>query len=138
MGHELVFCLNLGPAIVEPSVSNPSDPNIHTTWDFCEFTFANNQLYANINYVDFVSLPISLTLSPDDGPDQQVLGLKADGLASICAGLESQNLEDGEDWHKLVFKLDGEALRALSPNNGGVMEGGNMFQGYYDPYVNAV
>lgn len=138
IGKELTFYLNPGPAIVEPSVTNPSDPNIHTTWDFCEFTFANNQLYANISYVDFVSLPISLTLTPDNGPDQKVLGLKPDGLASICAGLESQNLEDGKDWHKLVFESDGKKLRALSPNNGGVMEGGNMFHGYYDPYVNAV
>ena len=79
-----------------------------------------------------------MTLTPDNGPDQEVLGLKPDGLASICAGLESQSLEDGQDWHKLVFESDGKKLRALSPNNGGVIEGRNMFQSYYDPYVNAV
>jgi hypothetical protein len=138
IGKELTFYLNPGPAIVEPSVTNASDPNIHTTWDFCEFTFANNQLYANISYVDFVSLPISLTLTPDNGPDQTVLGLKPDGLASVCAGLEAQNQKDGAAWHKLVFQSDGKNLRALSPNNGGVVEGGNLFQGYYEPYVNEV
>jgi hypothetical protein len=51
MNKELTFLLNPGPAIVEPSVTNPSDPNINIEWDFCEFTFANNQLYANISYV---------------------------------------------------------------------------------------
>jgi hypothetical protein len=138
IGKELTFFLNPGPAIVEPSVTNPSDPNIHTTWDFCEFTFANTQLYANISYVDFVSLPISLTLTPDSGPDQIVLGLEPDGLAYVCAGLESQNLQDGNAWHQLVFESNGTKLRALSPNNGGVMEGGNLFRGFYDSYVNQV
>jgi hypothetical protein len=64
---ELTFLLNPGPAIVEPSISNVSDPNINILWDFCEFTFANNQIYANISYVDFVSLSVALTLIPQDG-----------------------------------------------------------------------
>jgi len=137
IGKELTFLVNPGPAIVEPSVTNPSDPNIHIEWDFCEFTFANNQLYANISYVDFVSLPVSLTMTPHDGEVQKVLGLKPDGLASICAGLEAQHLVDGNDWHKLIFESEGRKLRVLSPNNGAVMNG-NMFQGYYDSYVNQV
>jgi len=135
---ELTFFVNPGPAIVEPSVNNPSDPNIHTAWDFCEFTFVNNLIYANISYVDFVSLPVSLALTPECGPVQKVLGLKPDGLASVCAGLESQNLADGNDWHKLVFKSNGQKLRVLSPNNAIVMNGGKIFQGYYDSYVNQV
>ena len=138
IGKELTFLLNPGPAIVEPSVTNVSDPNIHTEWDFCEFTFANNQIYANISYVDFVALPVSLTLTPTSGPAQKVLGLKPDGLATICAGLESQNMVDGNDWHKLVFESNGRKIRVLSPNNAIVMNGGNLFKGYYDPYVNEV
>ena len=135
---ELTFLVNPGPAMVEPSVNNPSDPNIHIFWDFCEFTFANNSIYANISYVDFVSLPVSLELIPESGSVQKVLGLKPDGLASVCAGLESQNLTDGKDWHKLIFESDGQKLRVLSPNNAIVMNGGNLFQGYYDSYVNQV
>jgi hypothetical protein len=138
VGRELIFLVNPGPAIVEPSVTNPSDPNIQTEWGFCEFTFSNNQLYANISYVDFVSLPISLSMTHVDGEVQRVLGLKPDGLASICAGLEAQNLEDSNDWHKLIFELEGRKLRVLSPNNASVMNGGGMFQGYYDSYVNQV
>lgn len=36
MNGKLTFLLNPGPGLVEPSVSNPSDPNINLTWDFCE------------------------------------------------------------------------------------------------------
>jgi len=135
---ELTFLLNPGPAIVEPSISNASDPNINILWDFCEFTFANNQIYANISYVDFVSLSVALTLIPVDGAPQRVLGLKPDGFDHICAGLEDQSLVDANDWHKLVFESNGKKLRCLSPNNAIVMNGGNLFKGYYDPYVNEV
>jgi hypothetical protein len=138
VGKELTFLVNPGPAIVEPSVTNPSDPNIHTEWAFCEFTFANSQLYANISYVDFVSLPVSLTMTPENGEAQKVLGLRPDGLASICAGLEKQSLSDSHDWEKLIFESGGKKIRVLSPNNGIVMNGGNLFQGYYDSYVNEV
>ena len=125
---ELTFFLNPGPAIVEPSISNASDPNINVLWDFCEFTFANNQIYANITYVDFVSLSVALTLIPQDGAPQKVLCLRADGFAHICAGLEDQSLVDANDWHKLVFESNGEKLRCLSPNNAIVMSGGNLFK----------
>ena len=30
--NTLTFLLNPGPALVEPSVTNPSDPNINTNW----------------------------------------------------------------------------------------------------------
>lgn len=138
VGKELTFLVNPGPALVEPSVTNPSDPNIHTEWAFCEFTFANGQLYANISYVDFVSLPVSMSMTPEDGKVQSVLGLKADGLSVICAGLEEQSRRDASDWQKLIFESQGKKIRVLSPNNGIVMNGGNMFQGYYDSYVNDV
>ena len=138
IGKQLEFFLNPGPTIVEPSVTNPSDANIHTSWDFCEFTFSNNQIYANISYVDFVSLPVSLTLTTSEGAVQKVLGLKPDGLDNVCAGLESQNLIDCNDWHKLVFESNGQKIRVLSPNNAIVMNGGNLFKGYYDSYVNQV
>ena len=77
-------------------------------------------------------------MTPQDGEAQTVLGLKADGLSSICAGLEAQSREDSHDWQKLIFESEGKKIRVLSPNNGIVMNGGNMFQGYYDSYVNEV
>jgi len=98
------FLVNPGPALVEPSISNPSDPNINLTWDFCEFTFANNSIYANISYVDFVSLSVSLNFTPKDGAEQKVLGLKPDGLQHVVDGLQAQ---DNKDWSKLVYEADG-------------------------------
>lgn len=37
------FKLNPGPALVEPSVTNPSDPNAQVNWGFAEFTFNSDQ-----------------------------------------------------------------------------------------------
>ena len=59
----LTFLLNPGPGLVEPSISNKSDPNYNKTWGFAEFTFNADQLYANISYVDFVSIPRNYLLS---------------------------------------------------------------------------
>jgi hypothetical protein len=138
INKELTFLLNPGPAIVEPSVTNPSDPNINIEWDFCEFTFANNQLYANISYVDFASLSISLELTPTNGAVQKVAGLKPDGLNSIVAGLQRSNLPFADDWKKCIYAPGGKVLRILSPNGARFLGGQDMFKGYYDPYVNAV
>lgn len=135
IGKPLVFLLNPGPALVEPSVSNPTDPSIDISWSFCEFTFANNSIYANISYVDFVSLPIAMTLTPTSGAPQVVKGLKETGLADVCQGLKAL----GGDWSKLIFNgSNGQPLRVLSPNNALVMNGGNLFRGYFEPYVDQV
>ena len=39
----LTFLLNPGPALVEPSVTNPSDPNINISWASIRSTAAINQ-----------------------------------------------------------------------------------------------
>lgn len=135
--NPLVFLLNPGPALVEPSVTNPSDPNIKTRWDFCEFTFNSAQLFVNITYVDFVCLPISLTLTNTSGATTSILGIPKNGLDTICAGLLEQNAADGVGWDKLVVASGGQNLRALSPNNGIVMNP-SLFSGYYDSYVSQV
>jgi hypothetical protein len=133
----LVFLLNPGPALVEPSVSNPSDPSIQTRWDFCEFTFNSSQLFANITYVDFLSIPISLSLTNTSGATQHVSGVQAGGLDQVCADLSAQNAADGAGWNKLIVASGGQNLRALSPNLGIVMDS-SLFSGYYDNYVNQV
>lgn len=119
VGAPLTFLLNPGPALVEPSVTNPSDPNINLTWDFCEFTFNSAQLYANISYVDFVCLPISLKLTNSAGAVQSVSGMPANGLSTVCSNLIAQHNADGAGWNQLVVtSSSGANLRALSPNNG--------------------
>lgn len=137
VGGPLTFLLNPGPALVEPSVTNPSDPNVNLSWDFCEFTFNSSQLYANITYVDFVCLPIAMTLTNSAGAVQSVAGMPADGLDTVCANLVAQHDTDGAGWNQLVVTANGKNLRALSPNNGIVMNS-SLFSGYYQPYVDQV
>ena len=135
---KLTFLLNPGPALVEPSVTNPSDPNIHLEWGFCEFTFNAAQLFANISYVDFVSIPIALTLVESDGKTQHVAGIPPNGLDKVCQGLQEQHARDGQGWDRLIVKSStGHNLRALSPNNGIIMHQG-LFDRYFQPYVERV
>jgi len=131
----LTFLLNPGPALVEPSVTNPSDANINTSWGFCELTFNSAGLYANISYVDFVGLPISLSLTNSSGATQNVAGLPQSGLNTICSGLISQTASDGQPWSSLIVRNSGgQNLRVLSPNNGIVINR-SRFSGYFEPYV---
>ncbi|CAK7206335.1 hypothetical protein SEUCBS139899_009124 [Sporothrix eucalyptigena] len=141
----LTFLLNQGtngPALVEPSPTNPSDPNYPLRWDFCELTFNNEQVFANISYVDFVCIPVALRLDVSDGSGPQVVtGMPANGLDMVCQALLQQHQKDGADWDKLVVRAAPGAsstyLRALSPS-AGIATSPSLFQGYYASYVEAV
>ncbi|KAK1757164.1 glycoside hydrolase [Echria macrotheca] len=124
-----------GAALVEPSVLNPSDPNARVDFGFCEFTLNNDQLFANISYVDFVPrLPIALTLLTMGGAVQHVSGMAPDGLERVAAGMRAQTARDGRPWEKLIVPGDdGRPLRVLSPTHGGAV--GARFDGYYEPLV---
>jgi hypothetical protein len=136
IGSPLEFLLNPGPALVEPSVTNPSDPNIDLQWDFCELTYNDAQLFANISFVDFVCLPVALGLTGSAGT-QTVPGLPGGGLDTVCAGLAAQAAADGNGWNDLVVTSGGANLRALSPVNAMVLNSG-LLAGYYDGYVSQV
>jgi hypothetical protein len=116
---KLTFLVNPGPALIEPSPTNPSDPNYYSSWGFCEFTFNEYQLFANISYVDFVSFSLALSLRNNSGVIQFVEGLVPGGLDAICDKLSAQDNSDHAGWSQLIVKApDGSNLRALSPNNG--------------------
>ncbi|EPS30563.1 putative beta-1,3-glucanase [Penicillium oxalicum 114-2] len=134
---KLTFYVNPGPALVEPSSSNPSDPNYNLYWDFCEFTWNSFQLYANVTLVDFVSLPIALTLTTTSGATHSVLGFPSDGLETICSALQEQNAKDHAGWDRLIISNNGKHLRAVSPNTGIVLDN-TLFKNYYEPYVDKV
>ena len=152
---KLTFLLNPGPALVEPSVLNPSDPNASVNFAFCEFTLNNDQLFANIrfavcpfpkshrctnkdiSYVDFASaIPIALTLESHSGSTQHVAGTPPDGLDRICDGLRAQAQRDGQPWDKLIVTRGDKPLRALNPTHGAAV--GASFDGYFEPYIDAV
>jgi hypothetical protein len=133
----LTFKLNRGPALVEPSVTNPSDPNYNLRWDFAEFSFNNQELFANISYVDFVSLPISMTLLNGAGVTKHVSSMATNGLDMVCSSLRNQDARDHAGWASLIINHNGRPLRALSPNSGMVMNS-TLFANYYQTYVDRV
>ncbi|KAH8596706.1 glucanase B [Bisporella sp. PMI_857] len=134
----LTFLLNPGPGLVEPSASNTADPNYNRFWGFCEFTFNSVELFVNISYVDFVSLPIQLNLLNTSGTSQSVQGIPVNGLQSVVQALIAQGAKDGKGWERLIIRgADGNVLRALSPNTGIVMDG-SLFHGLFTDYVNRV
>lgn len=139
LNEPLTFLLNPGPALVEPSVTNTSDPNYALSWDFCEFTFNSAELFANISYVDFVCLPIALTLTNTSGTVQTVTGMPSTGLATVCSGLEAQDAKDGAGWSQLIVSSSSgsSTLRALSPNSAITMNN-SLFSNYWEPYVASV
>ncbi|KAF2015630.1 glycoside hydrolase family 64 protein [Aaosphaeria arxii CBS 175.79] len=130
----LKFLVNPGPAIVEPSVTNTSDPNINVSWTFCEFTYNDAQLFANISYVDFVSVPIAISLTNTSGNTQKVPGMPASGFNTIVNELRAQSGRDGRPWDKLIYSHNGKPLRALSPNYL-LVGNANAWDGYWDSYV---
>ncbi|KAI1435327.1 glycoside hydrolase family 64 protein [Xylaria sp. CBS 124048] len=136
-GSKLTFFLNPGPSLVEPSVLNPSDLNVPVDFGFCEFTLNNDQLYANISYVDFTPrLPIAINLKTASGDEQHVAGMAADGLDKLAEGLRLQAKTDGWPWDKLIVWYDGVPLRILNATHGYSV--GASFAGYFEPYVEDV
>ena len=138
VGAELVFAVNPGPGLVEPSVFNEADPNINTQFGFAEFTFNDSQVFANLSYVDFVGIPIALTLEDTTGNIQHVSGLPASGLEKIANSLNAQTARDDRRWSSLIVNDNqGQLLRILSPNSG-ILLNPTWFEDYYDDYVNQV
>lgn len=138
MGAPLHFALNPGPGLVEPSIFNPADPNHNTNFGFAEFTFNNAQVFVNISYVDFVGLPIALTLEDTDRSVQHVSGMGVDGIHEVAEGLRQQSQRDGRRWGSLVVNnKNGNLLRVLSPNSA-ILLNPSWFQTYWTNYVNEV
>jgi hypothetical protein len=137
-GKKLTFLLNPGgPALVEPSVLNPSDPNADVDFAFAEFTLNDAQLYANISYVDMApALPIAISLREPDGRQQDVAGMAPDGIDKLAADLRKQEEKDGKPWGKLVVEKEGRVLRVLNATHGNAV--GADFSGYFEPYVEQV
>ncbi|MGW4486697.1 glycoside hydrolase family 64 protein [Amycolatopsis sp. NPDC004368] len=127
---KLDFFVNPGPALVHPSFVNTADPNHGRNWSFCEFTFNDAVLFANISYVDFVAIPMGLHLTTIGSGDQTVPGLPAGSLGPICDALKAQ----GGAWAELVDAgADGRPLRALSAQHRA-----DRFAGYLDGYLASV
>lgn len=96
------------------------------------------RVFANISYVDFVSLPIGMSLTTQSGPTQSVPGLPADGLAQVAAKLTQQAAADSQPWDKLIVRdAAGAPLRVLSPNSYLAVDS-TAWSAYWTPYVTQV
>jgi hypothetical protein len=126
---KLDFFLDPGPNLVHPSFLDTADPGFGKNWSFSEFTFDDEQLFANISYVDFVGMPMGLELTTTGSGTKTVAGLPSGSLDPICAELASL----GGNWPGLVQTGDGRNLRALSPQHHA-----DRFGGYLDGYIDQV
>ena len=125
-------------ALVEPSFANPSDPSAGLNWGFVELTNNEGGIYANISFVDFIGLVISMRLTLGSGDVQTVHGLAPDALGSICTELGEQTAIDGQPWDQMCVKReDGTPLRILAPNIYIASNPGTM-DGYYTEYIDQV
>lgn len=112
----LEFFVNPGPALVEPALHNRADANFGKIASFCEFTFNDVQLFANVSYVDLVTaLPIGMRLQGDG--DHSVAPLPRGAVEAVAAELEAQQARDGHPWGDLVMRGDSGILRVMSPQN---------------------
>ena len=127
-----------GPSLVEPSSNNPSDPSAQVNWGFVELTnMADSGLWANISYVDFVGLPLGMSLTGSQGT-QTALGLPSDAVSSICNDLTTQAASDGQPWNQLcVYEPSGSPLRVIAPGDFAATNSA-AFSDYWTDYVNQV
>ncbi|KAK4069613.1 CAZyme family GH64 [Trichoderma aggressivum f. europaeum] len=129
-----------GDGLVQPSQFNLKDPSSGLLWGFVELTYTTDlAVYANISYVDFVGMILSMSLSTTDGSATQTTkGLGASALTQICQGLVQQANADGFPWYSNCITNDAGALvRALSPNDYSVINPA-AFQNYWSAYVDQV
>ncbi|KAF2994291.1 hypothetical protein E8E13_003544 [Curvularia kusanoi] len=134
----LTFFVNPGPNIVNPSTTNSSDPNYNVNWTFAEFTYNDQQLFANISYVDFCSIPVGLTLTTVNSGTLTVPGMAADGFQRVVAEMRAQAQRDGKPWDQLIYTPPGgQPLRVLNPTQL-LATNGNAWSNYWDGYVTAV
>lgn len=126
-------------SITQPSETNPSDPSAGVNWGFVEFDYEEKSgLYANISYVDFVGIPLGMTLTDSAGNVQTALGLPATAVKSICSDLKTQAGKDGKPWDSLCQSINGTVLRVLSPYSYMSVPTNTGFNNYFDDYVNKV
>lgn len=128
-----------GDGVVQPSVNNVDDPSAPLNWGFVEMTLTEaGEVWANISFVDFVGLIVSMTVEQTDNTTQQVLGLPGDAVGTICDELKKQGDADGLPWASMcVTSEDGTPLRVVAPNIYESVTPGE-FDDYWSPYVDDV
>lgn len=143
----LELMVDPGPVLLDVPIHDTGDPNHQLDWFWCEFTFDEQMLYANLSYVDMVPrLPVALTLVGDG--THTVEAFAPDAPARIAGGLRDQSDVDGEPWADLVVPEPGDGdgddvLRVIAPHihqarHDHLPPEEMPFRTYYDDYAAAV
>ncbi|PTB64807.1 glycoside hydrolase family 64 protein [Trichoderma citrinoviride] len=128
-----------GDGLVQPSPTNLKDPSAGVNWGFVELSYTEGKaVYANISYVDFVGMILSMSLSSTDGSTQITRGLHSYALKEICQGLAQQTHKDGFPWAALcITNSHGTPIRALAPGDYSAINP-KGFRGYWKSSVDKV
>jgi len=128
-----------GPGLVEPTAMNPNDASADVNWGFVELTFKSGYgLFANLSFVDFVGLPLSIQLQTASSGTSSALGVPADGAKKVCDLLQGQAARDGMPWDELcVNDQNGNLLRVVAPPTI-ISQDDSAFGGYFDDYVSQI
>lgn len=125
-----------GVGLVQPTVANANDPDIDVNWGFVELTYsAEAGLFANLSFVDFVGIPLGMSLVQTSGATQSAPGVPPDAVTQLCQKLKDQESQDSQPWSQLCTSgADGSLLRVVSPT---ILIGGqsNAFADYWTNYI---
>ena len=115
-----------GNGVVLPSLSNPSDPNYETYFDWLEFTVSDNGFWVNTTQVDQLGFPVLMNVYDNDGRVQQT------GISKSRE--EIWNLFRSE--MPAEFKTLVSDYRIFAPCKAGFDErSGGAYGNYFDAYV---
>lgn len=125
---------------VQPSVSNPGLPEYKIAYQFLEFTHLQGSFYADVTNMDFVSIPLGISVVSASGSRETVPGLVVDATELVCQSLEDQARRDGYNWSELCFRDSStdKLTRVLSPTQYLAIHPSDRLSTYYDSYVDAV
>lgn len=137
----LELLVDPGPILLDVPIHHEADPNHQRDWTWCEFTFNDTMLYANLSYVDMVPrLPLALTVEGTETHD--VAPFEVDAADRIADGLRDQGEHDEQPWESLVVRHEDDVLRVIAPHIRQTSYDGPPeempFRTYYDAYAEAV
>lgn len=143
-GH-LNFYSSKDGTIIHPDPHNTGDIASQERWGFVEFSHVkdpnngNEDMTVNLSFVDWVSLPLGMSVTFEDGNNQKTVtipGLKPDGLVKICESLSALN----SFWPKLCLRgPDNTPLRVMSPEKYLSLHADDHDAlSYYEPYIDNV
>jgi hypothetical protein len=127
---QINFDSNNPPGVIQPSPSNPSDPNINTLWDFAEFNFNSASLFVNTTQVDAFAIPIELNLQGSVASTPvSIVGVDGGGWNAVLAAIKKA----GTPFASLYIASNGAFLRVLQPSDG--ITYGVFPSDYLDTYI---